>query len=106
MNEKLNSGLLNDRTVKRETVKMLKKWCHEWEKKEHVLVVLRIPFGASATKSMLDVFNTTNAWSGKEKDECKRTCDSEECKGMKEWKGHVLQPLTEQLMKDGVISTT
>ena len=83
VNEKLNSGLLNDRTVKRETVKMLKKWCHEWEEKEHVLVVLRISFGASATKSMLDVFNTTNAWSRKEKDECKCTCDSEECNGMK-----------------------
>jgi hypothetical protein len=96
----MNSVMMSDKAFVKDVKKGLKAWCVQWEKVARVLVVLKVTVAPKATKSMIDVLNSTGSWGKKEKEECKCVCNENQCNQWGKWKGHVLHPLSKFLSNE------
>ena len=71
----MNSVMMSDKAFVKDAEKGLKAWCVKREKVAKVLVVLNVTVAPKATKSMIDILNSTGSWGKKEKEECKCVCE-------------------------------
>jgi hypothetical protein len=98
----MNSVMMSDKAFVKDVKKGLKAWCVQWEKVAKVLIVLNVTVAPKATKSMIDILNSTGSWGKKEKEECKCVCNEEQCNTWQKWKGHVLHPLSKFLANEDI----
>ena len=61
----VKTPLAAGRRLKKEVEKAVRRWCQEWEAKEKVLVIAKVTVVATATRSVMGLLGSTNAWARK-----------------------------------------
>ena len=108
VSSKVASVMMGEKSMKKATMNALRRWGSRWERIAGVLVVHRVTAVPKASRSILDILDSSNEWSRKPIEECKCCCNDEELtktvsgKTMRKWKGHVLESLHDFLNNNGV----
>ena len=73
---KLCSLLLEDRKMKQNTVKSIRKWAQQWHTRRKTLVVVNLIMVAAASRSAKDIVNSTNKCAKSKRAERQCRCHS------------------------------
>ena len=68
---KVASVMMGEKSMKKATMNALRRWGSRWERIAGVLVVRRVTVVPKASRSILDILDSSNEWSRKPIEECK-----------------------------------
>ena len=79
---KIGSVLMSDEVMRREVIKGVRRWAQAWETQKRVMVVVNLITVPKASRSAVDINNSSGKWAKGKRSDCVCSCDSIHAAGM------------------------